>query len=62
MTKWQHCEVWWHPGECSLWVVGQDPQPFPTTDWPSVFAQLGDDGWELVGTMANPSGAQEGSQ
>jgi hypothetical protein len=59
MTKWQHCELWWQPHECSLWVFGQEQQRFPIADWQTVFARLGAEGWELVSTLADPSGAPQ---
>jgi hypothetical protein len=59
MTKWEHCVLEWQPHQCTLTVYGQGAQVFPITDWESVFMQLGEDGWELVSTLASPTGIHE---
>jgi hypothetical protein len=59
MTKWQHCVLEWQPQQVTLVIYGQKPQIFPPSEWEVVFLRLGAEGWELVSTLTNPSGAQE---
>ena len=54
MQQWEYCEVAWTPKQVLIYVFSsreqgtyegvQDPQ-----EWGALLAQLGADGWELVG-------------
>jgi hypothetical protein len=59
MTKWEHCVVEWQPHQCSLTIYGKQPQVFSHVEWDSTFVRLGSEGWELVSTMASPTGVHE---
>jgi predicted cupin superfamily sugar epimerase len=63
MTRWEYCEAVWQPDNVSLTMPVPDeetvPATYPAQQWPQVMAQLGVDGWELVGCTASPVGAHE---
>ena len=63
MTRWEYCEAVWQPDQVVLTmpVPDEEPEPssYPATQWPQVMAQLGSEGWELVGCTASPVGAHE---
>lgn len=62
MKRWEYCEVWWQPQGVSIVFFrerGGETHKFPAEQWASLFARLGLDGWELVNTMASPTGVHE---
>ncbi len=62
MARWEYCEVWWQPQGVLVNffnLSGASEHRFPANQWPSTFARLGVEGWELVGMMSSPTGAHE---
>ncbi len=72
MQKWEYCEVWWTGSSAlgGLWntinielnvfsIRGISQQKIPGKEWPTLFARLGADGWELVSTMPSPTNVQQ---
>ncbi len=60
--RWEYCEVWWQPQSVLVNVFtpqGARQQRFPTEEWPTAFANLGADGWELVTAMSSPTAIHE---
>lgn len=62
MTRWEYCEVWWQTQGVLVNFFtpnGTNEHRFPSNQWPSAFARLGAEGWELVSMMASPTGVHE---
>jgi predicted cupin superfamily sugar epimerase len=60
--RWEHAEVAWQPHQFTLSFFMRDgarQHVLPTTQWASTFHQLGEEGWELVSTIASPTGVHE---
>lgn len=62
MTQWEYCEVWWEPNQISVNVYSRNgitQQKHDPSEWPTVLAQLGADGWELTGVLPSSAGTHE---
>ncbi len=62
MTRWEYCEVQWQPQGVLVsffTAPGATEHRFPTNQWPTTLARLGNDGWELVNAIASPTGVHE---
>ena len=63
MTKWQYCELTWQPQGVTVTEFktnGQHTvQTYAQHESPTLFAQLGEEGWEMTTAMASPAGIHE---
>ena len=62
MSRWEYCEVWWEPNQITVNICnvgGSQEEKYESAEWFNVLAKLGDEGWELTGVLASPSGSQQ---
>src|ERR1043166_8629806 len=57
MAKWQHCVLEWRSEQVTFTVYGEPAELFPAHEWETRFADLGEQGWELVSTLPAANGA-----
>jgi len=62
MTRWEYAEVWYTEGKgITTTVFGREghAQSHASLDsWGVVLANLGAEGWEMVGLLGSPTGGQ----
>jgi hypothetical protein len=60
MTRWEYADAVHKPDLSELTIHTPDAEPtsYPAGQWGQVLAQLGAQGWELVGCTAHADGAR----